>query len=139
MPDDLQHAEQVDRVEGIPVGRVRHGGRHGYGFACEGLTWELSRREAVGSNNGLGVCPDRRQNWMRTMDTRTVNHLGMIEAAASMASIQERPISHNDENWQALPQRLRGRGDFLLKRDHIKDAELMFDAATEIEALRARG
>jgi hypothetical protein len=73
------------------------------------------------------------------MDTRTVNHLGMIEAAANMAPLHERPMSHTDENWQALPQRLRGRGDFLLKRDHVKDAELMFDAATEIEALRARG
>ena len=46
------------------------------------------------------------------------------------------PISHADENWKALPQRLRGRGDFLLTQGRIKDAELMFDAATEIEALR---
>ena len=70
------------------------------------------------------------------MDTRTVNHLGMIEAAASMAPIQELPMSHTDENWQALPQRLRGRGDFLRERGRIKDAELMYDAALEIEGLR---
>lgn len=41
------------------------------------------------------------------------------------------------EGWRELPQRLRGRGDFLLKQGRIKDAELMFDAATEIEGLRA--
>ena len=73
------------------------------------------------------------------MDARTTNHLGMIEAAASMAPVHDRPMSRTDENWQALPKRLRGRGDFLLKRDHTKDAELMFDAATEIEALRSLG
>lgn len=39
--------------------------------------------------------------------------------------------------WDALPQRLRGRGDFLLERGRIKDAELMFDAATEIDSNRA--
>ena len=50
----------------------------------------------------------------------------------------QQPISHTDENWEALPQRLRGRGDWLLKRSRIKDAELMFDAATEIDNLRAR-
>lgn len=50
----------------------------------------------------------------------------------------ERPISHADENWEALPQRLRGRGDFMLTRGRIKDAELMFDAATEIENMRSR-
>jgi len=50
----------------------------------------------------------------------------------------QRPISHADENWEVLPQRLRGRGDWLLERGRIKDAELMFDAATEIESLRAR-
>lgn len=50
----------------------------------------------------------------------------------------ERPISQADESWEALPQRLRGRGDWLLKRGRIKDAELMFDAATEIESLRQR-
>lgn len=70
------------------------------------------------------------------MDTRTVHHLGMIEAAAGMAPIHERPISRTAENWEAMPQRLRGRGDFLQERGRIKDAELMFDAATEIEGLR---
>ncbi len=45
-------------------------------------------------------------------------------------------ISQLEENWQALPQRLRGRAEFLLERGRIKDAELMFDAATEIESLR---
>ena len=69
-------------------------------------------------------------------DTRTAHNLGMIDALAHMAPIHERPMSQTEENWQDLPQRLRGRGDFLLKRDHIKDAELMFDAATEIENLR---
>lgn len=48
----------------------------------------------------------------------------------------EIPLSHADESWKALPNRLRGRGDFLLKRGRVKDAELMFDAATEIENLR---
>lgn len=43
-----------------------------------------------------------------------------------------------DESWEALPGRLRGRGDWLLSRGRIKDAELMFDAATEIEGLRIR-
>jgi hypothetical protein len=47
-------------------------------------------------------------------------------------------ISRLDENWEALPQRLRGRGNWLLERGRIKDAELMFDAATEIAALRQR-
>ena len=48
----------------------------------------------------------------------------------------ESKLSHCDENWEALPQRLRGRGDWLLQRGRIKDAELMYDAATEIEQLR---
>lgn len=51
---------------------------------------------------------------------------------------KETPISHTDENWKALPQRLRGRGDWLLERGRIKDAELMFDAATEIEVMRKK-
>lgn len=50
---------------------------------------------------------------------------------------KETPLSHTDESWQALPQRLRGRGDFLRERGRIKDAELMYDAALEIEGLRA--
>lgn len=70
----------------------------------------------------------------RALDTRSVNHLGLI--STDMAPINERPLSPADENWIALPQRLRGRGDFLLKRGRIKDAELMFDAATEIGILR---
>jgi hypothetical protein len=48
-------------------------------------------------------------------------HIGMHEA---------------DENWQALPQRLRGRGVWLEERGRIKDSELMYNAATEIEILR---
>lgn len=51
--------------------------------------------------------------------------------------VEEKRISQSEENWQALPGRLRGRGDFLRDRGRIKDAELMFDAATEIEGLRA--
>jgi hypothetical protein len=31
---------------------------------------------------------------------------------------------------------LRGRGDWLKQRGRIKDAELMYDAALEIEGLR---
>lgn len=54
------------------------------------------------------------------------------------APTNEKPISQSDENWEAMPQRLRGRGDWLLQRGRIKDAELMFDAATEIEGLRTR-
>ncbi len=49
---------------------------------------------------------------------------------------KEKPLSHTDENWQALPLRLRGRGLWLQERGRIKDAELMYDAATEIEILR---
>ena len=49
----------------------------------------------------------------------------------------EKQISRTEENWDALPQRLRGRGQFLLERGRIKDAELMFDAATEIDMRRA--
>lgn len=40
------------------------------------------------------------------------------------------------EDWKALPARLRARGDWLKERSRIKDAELMYDAATEIEGLR---
>lgn len=40
------------------------------------------------------------------------------------------------EGWQELPARLRGRADWLRERGRIKDSELMYDAATEIEALR---
>lgn len=50
----------------------------------------------------------------------------------------EHSISALDENWQALPERLRGRGDWLRERGRIKDAELMFDAATEIQGLRSQ-
>ena len=39
-------------------------------------------------------------------------------------------------SWQVLPDRLRGRGDWLKQRGRIKDAELMYDAACEIEVLR---
>jgi hypothetical protein len=48
------------------------------------------------------------------------------------------PPSQAEADWQALPQRLRGRGDFLRKRGRIKDAELMFCAATEIDELRRK-
>ena len=41
-----------------------------------------------------------------------------------------------ENSWQALPDRLRGRGDWLRQRGRIKDAELMYDAALEIEGLR---
>ena len=47
-------------------------------------------------------------------------------------------MSAADEGWQQLPQRLRGRGDFLRDRGQIQDAELMYDAASEIEDLRGR-
>lgn len=43
-----------------------------------------------------------------------------------------------DEGWQQLPGRLRGRGDYLRDSGHVKDAELMYDAAAEIEDLRSR-
>ncbi len=54
----------------------------------------------------------------------------------SAVPTNEKPLSRSDENWEALPQRLRGRGDWLLERGRIKEAELMFDAATETEGLR---
>jgi hypothetical protein len=40
--------------------------------------------------------------------------------------------------WQELPTRLRGRGNWHADRSRIKDCELMYDAATEIEALRTQ-
>ena len=61
---------------------------------------------------------------------------GLVDLKAHAAPINEVPISHADENWDALPRRLRGRGDWLIERGRVKDAELMFDAATEIEMLR---
>lgn len=47
-------------------------------------------------------------------------------------------MRETDSEVQALPQRLRGRGDFLVKRRRVKDPELMFDAALEIESLRSQ-
>lgn len=47
-------------------------------------------------------------------------------------------MSKADEGWQELPQRLRGRGDSLREIGRINDAELMYDAASEIEDLRSR-
>jgi len=49
---------------------------------------------------------------------------------------KEKQLSSTEENMQALPLRLRGRGDFLRERGRIKDSELMYDAASEIERLR---
>jgi hypothetical protein len=46
------------------------------------------------------------------------------------------PPSKTEQDWRNLPQRLRNRGDWLLARKRIIDAELMYDAATEIELLR---
>lgn len=43
----------------------------------------------------------------------------------------------SEGSWEALPQRLRGRGDWLRERGRIKDAELMYDAALEIDGLRS--
>ena len=61
------------------------------------------------------------------------------ERDRAMAQVMQKvPLSRADESWQALPQRLRGRGDFLITRGQIKDAELLYDAATEIEGLRSR-
>lgn len=61
--------------------------------------------------------------------------IGIQHANQTKAEI---PICTCDESWEALPRRLRGRGDWLLSRGRIKDAEMMFDAATEIEGLRIR-
>jgi hypothetical protein len=52
--------------------------------------------------------------------------------------MQKVPLIRADESWNTLPQRLRWRGDFLITSGQIKDAELLYDAATEIEGLRAR-
>jgi hypothetical protein len=41
-------------------------------------------------------------------------------------------------DWRDLPRRLRERGDYFLSRQKRGDAELMYDAATEIEVLRER-
>ena len=51
------------------------------------------------------------------------------------AAFQE-GMADYENSWQALPHRLRGRGDWLRQRGRIKDAELMYDAALEIEGLR---
>ena len=51
------------------------------------------------------------------------------------AAFQE-GMADSENSWQALPACLRGRGDWLKQRGRIKDAELMYDAATEIEGLR---
>lgn len=59
----------------------------------------------------------------------------IVEPGAPLMAARK-TMSAADEGWRELPQRLRGRGDFLLQRGRIKDAELMFDAATEIEGLR---
>ena len=45
-------------------------------------------------------------------------------------------MDDQEGSWAAMPQRLRGRGDWLKERGRIKDAELMYDAATEIDGLR---
>ena len=45
-------------------------------------------------------------------------------------------MADSENSWQALPDRLRGRADWLKQRGRIKDAELMYDAACEIEGLR---
>lgn len=45
--------------------------------------------------------------------------------------------SKADELWNNMPKHLRERATWLLKRGRRGDAERMFDAATEIEWLRA--
>ena len=56
------------------------------------------------------------------------------QAAQSAGEVEQ---DDSEGSWKALPDRLRGRGDWLKERGRIKDAELMFDAATEIEGNRA--
>jgi hypothetical protein len=48
----------------------------------------------------------------------------------------QKGMADSENSWQILPDRLRGRGDWLKQRGRIKDAELMYDAACEIEGLR---
>ena len=66
------------------------------------------------------------------------NLFNALMNAKAKSNTNEKPISQSDENWEAMPQRLRGCGDWLLQRGRIKDAELMFDAAIEIEWLRTQ-
>lgn len=66
------------------------------------------------------------------------SHKSRVAKARALTAAKETPLGHADENWQALPQRLRGRGDFLRERGQIKDADLMYDAALEIEGLREK-
>lgn len=60
------------------------------------------------------------------------------EVTNTLESIHRALSDDSEGSWAALPQRLRGRGDWLIERGRFKDAELMFDAATEIDGLRAR-
>lgn len=53
-----------------------------------------------------------------------------------MSALGMRGQTEADDEWIVMPQRLRGRGRWLQERGRIKDAELMYDAATEIECLR---
>ena len=48
----------------------------------------------------------------------------------------ETPISQLPENLENLPQRLHGRAEYLRRRGHFKDFQLMIDTAAEIEKLR---
>ena len=60
----------------------------------------------------------------------------MNKTAGGLVSAFIQGMNEHDNVWQALPQRLRGRGLWLQQRGRIKDCELMYDAATEIELLR---
>lgn len=46
--------------------------------------------------------------------------------------VEEKPLSHIDENWQALPQRLRGRGDFLREYAEMQREAGVFRGRMEV-------
>lgn len=57
-------------------------------------------------------------------------------ASSTLLAAFQYGMRDSEMTWEVLPQRLRGRGDWLKERGRIKDCELMYDAATEIELLR---
>lgn len=78
-------------------------------------------------------------NTERTIADIKSGNMPRAVIGAALATHPEQAADREDSegSWKALPDRLRGRGDWLKGRGRIKDAELMFDAATEIEGARA--
>lgn len=78
-----------------------------------------------------------RAHGLREEDLATQPSASQGEREAFEAEMLSRGYDDSEGSWKALPDRLRGRGDWLKARGRVRDAELMFDAATEIEGVRA--